>query len=83
MIKTTAGKEVSVYNRLKQMLDKSALIDLVFGQYDIVLRLSAKDNDELAKIVLNKVRGGPDVEGTMTLLVAENIKGTIPSKNEK
>ena len=42
-------------------------VHTVFGEHDVVLMLQDKDFNTIGQTVIEKVRGIPGVEGTMTL----------------
>ena len=66
LIKTEPGKERSVIINLLR-LKVSRNIHTVFGEYDVVMVLQDKDFNALGQTVIDKVRGLPGVEDTMTL----------------
>jgi DNA-binding Lrp family transcriptional regulator len=66
LIKTAPGKEKDVLNHLDQNL-KTKHKELVFGGYDIVMRLSADSSEEIQKVVMEKVKSYKDVAGVLVL----------------
>lgn len=66
MIKTAPGKEREVFEHLSNVL-KTKQKDLVFGPYDIVVKVKTKTNEDLQKLVNQKIRSSLDVVSTLTL----------------
>ena len=66
LIKTIPGKEREVLKYLDEKL-KTKHKELVFGGYDIVARVSAENNEEIQKVVLEKVKSYTDVTGVLVL----------------
>jgi DNA-binding Lrp family transcriptional regulator len=62
--------------KAKEILDEIRKIEGVknavgvFGRYDVVVMLEAKDLDELGKIVTEKIAAVPGVKSTETLIAA-------------
>lgn len=70
MVKTAPGKEKEVLNKLKATL-KTKEIFVVYGLYDIIIRMRAKSNDALYRITNQKIRTLTDVVATITLPVLD------------
>ena len=66
LIKTLPGKEREVLDFLDDKL-KTKHKELVFGGYDIVIRMSADSTEEIQKVVLEKVKSYRDVTGILVL----------------
>jgi DNA-binding Lrp family transcriptional regulator len=49
---------------------------VVYGVYDIVAKVSAKTNDQLDKLIMNRIRQVPFVRSTLTLIVSREYKRT-------
>lgn len=85
MIKTAPGKEREVFKHLDKNL-KTKQKDLVFGPYDIVLRVRTTDTTALQRLVIERIRDSPDVTGTVTLtchgLAEEKGKATQEGKEK-
>jgi DNA-binding Lrp family transcriptional regulator len=58
--------EVKAYRELKKIEEVKELTPL-FGEYDLIARVEARDFNVLSRIVLNKIRMIPGVLDTMTL----------------
>ncbi len=66
LISTAPAKEHQVYNELLKIKEIVELHPL-FGEYDLIAKIEAKDLDELGKIVVEKIRGIEGVADTKTL----------------
>jgi hypothetical protein len=66
LIKTLPGKEKDVMKVLDEKL-KTKHKEIVFGGYDIVVRISADTNEEIQKIVLENIKSRIDVSGVLIL----------------
>ncbi len=65
-IKTKAKMEVKTYRQLKKIKEIKELTPL-FGEYDLLAKVEAKDLHILSRIVLKRIRIVPGVQDTMTL----------------
>ncbi len=70
LINIEAKKEDEVYQTLVDT-DEIEGIREVFGQYDIIARIEAKDLQELRKIIIDKIRNVQGVISTNTLIISE------------
>ncbi|HDN50579.1 MAG TPA: Lrp/AsnC family transcriptional regulator [Thermoplasmatales archaeon] len=66
LISTAPAKEHQVYNELLKIKEIVELHPL-FGEYDLIAKIDAKDLDELGKIVVEQVRSIDGVADTKTL----------------
>ncbi|MGC8496751.1 MAG: Lrp/AsnC ligand binding domain-containing protein [Thermoplasmata archaeon] len=66
LISTAPGKEHDVYNALKNIKEIVELHPL-FGEYDLIAKIDAKDFNELGKIVVDQIRNITGVIDTKTL----------------
>lgn len=68
LINTETGVEETVLEKLKKMKNvKEAFI--VYGVYDIIVKVEAKDLEELRDIVSTRIRRVEGVRSTVTLIV--------------
>lgn len=65
-IKIESKKEVKVFRALRKVPEIKELTPL-FGEYDVIAKLEAKDFNVLSSIVLTKMRKIPGVIETKTL----------------
>ncbi len=68
LISTVPGKEEEVYNKISK-LDYVAEIHPLFGEYDLIVKIDAKDYNEIGKIMIERVRTIEGVIDTKTLTV--------------
>jgi DNA-binding Lrp family transcriptional regulator len=66
LITTTPGKESEVFSVLKKVSEIKELYP-VFGDYDIIVKVEAKDADALGSVIINKIRSIPGISDTKTL----------------
>jgi hypothetical protein len=66
LIKTLPGKEREVLAHLDEYLTTKHK-EIVFGGYDIVVRMSADSTDEIQKVVIEKIKSYRDVMAVLVL----------------
>lgn len=74
LLNSDLGSDESIINELKQILaSENAKYEIqgVYGVYDIVLKLTADDAEELRGIITNNVRKIGKVQSTLTMMVIE------------
>lgn len=75
LVNARLNHEFEVIEKIKSVLKKSSLdsyeVQGVFGIYDVVVRLSAQDDDTLRRIVLEKLRKLENIESAITMMVNE------------
>ena len=70
LINTKPGKEREVLEKIKQMDIKLLDSALLYGEYDIIIKVEVDTIDKLRSIVLDKIRQLEGVERTVTLISA-------------
>jgi DNA-binding Lrp family transcriptional regulator len=70
LINVEAKSENEVYDELMKCPEVEGIRE-VFGEYDLIARVEARNLKELRKIVIDKVRSVPGVLATTTLVTAE------------
>ncbi|MBN1384229.1 MAG: Lrp/AsnC ligand binding domain-containing protein [Elusimicrobia bacterium] len=67
LVKVTAGKEKQALDKLR---NKKGIthISAVLGRWDMVIDVEASNPQELADLVVNKIRKTPGIASTETLL---------------
>ena len=70
LLNVESKKEKKVYQALLNMTEVEGIQE-VFGQYDIILKVSAKDLHTLRAYVIDRIRGVDGVTSTTTLITAE------------
>ncbi|MBI2077266.1 MAG: Lrp/AsnC ligand binding domain-containing protein [Euryarchaeota archaeon] len=68
LIKTAPRAERAVYGRLRRVPGLSELFPL-FGEFDFVAKLKARDYDELGRAIIAQIRSIEGVTKTHTLTV--------------
>ena len=66
LVSTVPGKEHEVYNKISKV-NYVVEIHPLFGEYDLIVKLDAKDYSELGKIVIEQIRTIDGVIDTKTL----------------
>jgi DNA-binding Lrp family transcriptional regulator len=70
LINTDVAKEESVMNALKE-LPEVVSVHLVYGIYDLIVKVRADTLDELKQGVTGKLRNVEDIRSTMTMIAVE------------
>lgn len=70
LLNVTPGSEHDVYFRLKELEDV-ADVTVLFGDYDLIVKLVAEDLSSIATAVVNTIRQIPGVIDSKTLAGAE------------
>ena len=75
LINSDLGTDESTITKLKKILadekDTQYEIQGVYGVFDIVLKLSSNDIDNLRSTITNKIRKIISVQSTLTMMVIE------------
>ena len=74
LLNSDLGSDESIINEVKQILDGEDVkfeVQGVYGVYDIVLKLSSNDAENLRSIITNKIRKISKVQSTLTMMVIE------------
>jgi DNA-binding Lrp family transcriptional regulator len=66
LISTAPSKETDVFNQLKS-IDNIVEVHPLFGEYDLIAKIDAKDFNTLGQIVVDKIRTISGVIDTKTL----------------
>lgn len=74
LISVSPMKEGEVFDKLSS-IDEIKEIYPLFGEYDILAKIEARDFDAIGSIVLKRIRAIPGVIDTKTLLTTESLKG--------
>ncbi|MEM3396815.1 MAG: Lrp/AsnC ligand binding domain-containing protein [Thermoplasmata archaeon] len=76
LIKTKTGKNKEVFEGLSKVL-KTRHRHMVFGAYDIVVKIKNRTNDDLIDIVNTKIKSNPSVNAVAVLQCWDEKEGTI------
>jgi DNA-binding Lrp family transcriptional regulator len=74
LFKVSSGTEREV---AQQLIDFAEVLqaDIIFGEYDVVVKLSTKGLDSLEDFVSEKIRTVPNVLVTSTMIISREYKG--------
>ncbi len=65
--------EMEVIQRIKEVLESDDIIDYeiqgTFGIYDLVLKITAKSDDDLKHILLEKINPIDNIQSAITMMV--------------
>ncbi len=74
LLNSDLGSDSSIINEVKQVLqdeDVKFEVQGVYGVYDMVLKLSSDNAENLRAIITNKIRKISKVQSTLTMMVIE------------
>jgi len=75
LINSDLGTDEAIIGKIKEILDGENNIQYeiqgVYGDYDIILKLSSDDIDALRSTITNKIRKITSVQSTLTMMVIE------------
>jgi DNA-binding Lrp family transcriptional regulator len=74
LLNSDLGSDESIINEVKQILAEEDIkfeVQGVYGVYDIVLKLTSNDAENLRSIITNKIRKISKVQSTLTMMVIE------------
>jgi DNA-binding Lrp family transcriptional regulator len=74
LLNSDLGSDVSIITEVKQILadeDIKFEVQGVYGVYDIILKLSSSDAENLRSIITNKIRKISKIQSTLTMMVIE------------
>ncbi len=72
LINAELGKENDIIKELRSIVNVKEA-HLVYGVYDMVVKVEAESMEKLKEIVTSKIRGLADIRSTLTMTVAEGI----------
>nr|WP_206760502.1 MULTISPECIES: Lrp/AsnC ligand binding domain-containing protein [Sulfolobaceae] len=70
LINTDAGGEEEVFEKLKNM-NEVVEAYVVYGVYDIVIKVETENMDKLKNFISNSIRKIPKVRSTLTMIIME------------
>ena len=75
LLNSDLGSDESIVNEVKEILAAESKVNYevqgVYGVYDIILKISADNAEELRSIITNKIRKINKVQSTLTMMVIE------------
>lgn len=74
LFKVSSGTEREVAQKLIEF-EEVLQADIIFGEYDVIAKLSTKDLDTLENFVSEKVRNVSNVLVTSTMIISREYRG--------
>jgi DNA-binding Lrp family transcriptional regulator len=74
LFKVASGTEREVAQKLIEF-DEVIQADIVFGEYDVIARMTTETLDKLEEFVSQKIRTVPNVLVTSTMIISREYKG--------
>ncbi len=74
LFKVASGTEREVAQKVIEF-DEVIQADIVFGEYDVIARLTTENLNKLEEFVSQKVRTIPNVLVTSTMIISREYKG--------
>lgn len=74
LFKVSSGTEREVAQKLVEF-DEVLHADIIFGEYDVVAKMTTKDLDSLENFVSEKIRTVPNVLVTSTMIISREYRG--------
>lgn len=81
LFKVSSGTERESCEKIAE-LDEVSVVSIVYGEYDIIARISVPDMQALERFVGEKIRKVPSLLVTSTMVIAREYKG-ITKRNTK
>jgi DNA-binding Lrp family transcriptional regulator len=74
LFKVSSGTEREVSQKIVEF-PEVLQADIIFGEYDVIAKISTKDLNTLETFVSEKVRSVPNVLVTSTMIISREYKG--------
>jgi len=74
LLNSDLGSDESIINEVKKILadeDIKFEVQGVYGVYDIILKLSSNDAENIRSMITNKIRKISKIQSTLTMMVIE------------
>ena len=75
LLNSDLGSDESIISKVKEILDNESNVKYevqgVYGVYDIVLKISSENTENLRSVITNKIRKIDKVQSTLTMMVIE------------
>ena len=69
----TQPRNIEQVQQALQTIPQILSADVVFGPYDIICAIKAKDKEELQQVITQIQKDIPNIQGTMTQIVASSV----------
>jgi Lrp/AsnC family leucine-responsive transcriptional regulator len=73
MLNVKTGSEDTVSEKILK-LNEVEEASVIYGEYDLILKVKAKDMNHLDTLIVEKLRSIPDIMLTATMLIAKEYK---------
>jgi len=74
LFKVTSGTEREVCKKIAEF-DEVLVVGTIYGEYDVIARISVRDMEALDEFLSVKMRKVPSVLLTSTMIIAKEYKG--------
>lgn len=75
LLNSDLGSDETIISKVKEILDNEASVNYevqgVYGVYDIVLKVSSDNAENLRSVITNKIRKIDKVQSTLTMMVIQ------------
>lgn len=75
LLNSDLGSDDTIISKVKEILDNEENVKYeiqgVYGVYDIVLKISSENTENLRAVITNKIRKIDKVQSTLTMMVIE------------
>ncbi len=82
LFKVSSGTEREVAQKLINF-EEVLQADIIFGEYDVIAKLTTEDLDTLENFVSERVRTVPNVLVTSTMIISREYKGKTQRPKNK
>ncbi len=72
LVNCEIGKEREILEKLKNVPEVTEAY-LLYGVYDIIIKIEGESNDKLREVMLSKVRRIEGIKSTLTMVVVEGF----------
>jgi len=73
LMNITINHENQVIRKIRKILESDVMLDFeiqgTFGTYDIVLKITAKSDDDLRHVLLEKIKPIDNIQSAITMMV--------------
>ena len=75
LLNSDLGSDETIISKVKEILDNEADVKYevqgVYGVYDIILKISSDNTENLRSVITNKIRKIDKVQSTLTMMVIQ------------
>jgi DNA-binding Lrp family transcriptional regulator len=73
LMNITIDHENEVIRKIRKILESDAMLDFeiqgTFGIYDLVLKITAKNDDDLRHVLLEKIKPIDNIQSAITMMI--------------